>query len=165
MTRTDRKFWLTTASTFASTLVVLVGCDSNQDPEITGLVSRDYVESLSLTTESDSVLVLVGTSEYQGADQPVSVFYDAQPSIDSSIRMAIRVIGLTQDSGRRAIIAYDWSGDTLRVWCGHDESTTLGSGAKASEADPWSPPWLIPMRMDISAPEGVVVRYLGPWYE
>jgi hypothetical protein len=165
VSRSGYLFWLRIAASFASAVVVLGGCESTEDPELTGLVSRDYVESIAVATVSDTVLVLVGTSEYQGADQPVDVFFDAQPSIDSSIRIAIRVVGLTQGSSRRAHVAHGWSGDTLRVWCGYDESTTLGSAARSSAADPWSPPWLIPKRVDISSPVGVVAHYLGPWYE
>ena len=144
---------------------VVCGCDSVEDPEVSSLVSRDYEEFVTVSTTADTVDVLLGTTEYEGMDRPASVFLNTEPSTDGSLELRIRVVGLTLGASRPAAIDYRWSGDTLRVWCGHGEPTTWEGAARPGGEDPWQSPYLIPRRVDISPPAGVVVRYAGQWFE
>lgn len=141
--------------------LVVCGCDAVEGSRVTSVVSRDYEEFLAVPAAADAVDVLLGTTEYQGMDTPASGFVSTEPSPDASLKLRIRVVGVTLGAGRRAVIDSQCSGDTLRVWCGHDEPTIWEGTAESCVEDPWQQPYLIPRRMDIPLPAGVLVRYVG----
>jgi len=146
-------------------ILALGGCESTHDPELTGLVSRDYEEAFAVDVSVDKLYVLIGTTEYEGKDRPASVTLDPEPVSDESLQFRIRVVGLTLGTTPRAITGYSWSGDTLRVWCGYDAPAARDGAAKTSVADPWQPPYLIPREVSIGSPSTVEVQYLGQWFE
>lgn len=148
-----------------ATFLALTGCESAQDPEVTGLAWRDYEESFAVSVGVDTVHVLLGTTAYPAADQPAAVVLDPEPVAGDQLRFRLRVVGLTLGQDVRAVTGYEWRGDTLRVWCGlHAPAKGNGAGGSAA-TDPWTPPYLVPRRMDIGAPANVEVRYIGQWYE
>ena len=143
----------------------LHGCESTDDPEVTGLASRDYEETFTVGFSTDTLFVLIGTTEYQGEDRPANVIFDPEPVSDGLLHFRIRVVGLTLGTTQKAITGYRWSGDTLRVWCGLNAPETWGGAAKSAAADPWTPPYLVPQEVRIGPPADVVVQYLGLWFE
>jgi hypothetical protein len=149
----------------ALVVLIAVGCDSPDDPELTGLISRDYEESFEVANSFDKLYVLVGTSQYEGENRPASVTVVSDPDSGESLRFSMRVVGLTLDASRRAITGYSWSNDTLRVWCGYNAPAYRSPSAKSQIFDPWQPPYLIPVEVVVGAPADVEVEYLGLWYE
>lgn len=56
---------------------LLVGCGfsvDDPDPELSGMHPRNYVESLSVPADLDTVYLLVGTSERRGDLSPAKLF-------------------------------------------------------------------------------------------
>ena len=145
--------------------LALHGCESTEEPEVTGLASRDYEEAFTVSLSTDTLFVLIGTTEYRGEDSPANVNLDPVPVSDELLHFRIRVVGLTLGTSQRAITGYQWSGDTLSVWCGLHAAGEGGGPAKSAAEDPWSPPYLIPLEVTIGSPSDVIVQYLGPWFE
>ena len=145
--------------------LALQGCESSEEPIVAGLASRDYEETFTVSSSTDTPFVRIGTTQYQGEDRPANLTLDPEPVSDELLHFRIRVVGLTLGTSQRAITGYQWSGDTLSVWCALNAPGVSGTPAKSAAADPWSPPYLIPLEVTIGSPSDVVVQYLGPWFE
>ena len=165
MSRSWVATWLIGLGIVIGTGLVLGGCESTSDPQVTGLASRDYEESFTVSSSADTVYFLLGTTEYQGSDRPASVEFDPEPSPSDLLQFRIRVVGPTLGTTPRAIMGYRWSADTLRVWCGLDPPARWGDDAKSNTGDPWTPSYLIPKQVNIGPPPDVVVMYIGQWFE
>ena len=165
MSRSGTVRWCFAIAVVIGAVLALGGCESADDPTITGLVSRNYEETFEVDVSVDKLYVLVGTTEYEGRDSPASVTLDTEPVSGATLQFRIRVVGLTIGTAPRAITGYRWSGDTLRVWCGYEPSAKLGDSSGPSSSDPMQPPYLIPREVNIGSPATVDVQFVGHWFE
>lgn len=156
--------WVAIAAVIGAVLV-LGGCESADDPVVTGLVSRDYEETFEVNVSVDKVFVLVGTTEYMGQDSPANVTLDSEPAPEGRLQFRLRVVGLTVGATPRAITGYRWSGDTLRVWCGYEPTASWSGTSGPDASDPWQPPYLVPREVNIGSPAAVDVSFAGYWFE
>lgn len=165
MSRPEVGNWFIGMGLATVVFLALNGCESTDEPEVTGLASRNYEETFTVSSSTDTLFVLIGTTEYQGEDRPANVMFDPEPVSDELLHFRIRVVGLTLGITQKAIMGYRWSEDTLRVWCGLNAPEAWGGAAKSGAEDPWTPPYLVPQEVSIGTPSDVVVRYLGLWFE
>lgn len=145
-------------------VVVLIGCDTETGPEIPPLYDQEYSEEFSVSTATDSVLVMVGMPAICAAIGETRVYIDTEPSDDGFTRISLKIVGQTSGQNDRAIVAHRVLVDTLQVWCGLNATTSWEEGPAGEKTSPIQP-WLMPERVDIAVPEHVDVRFLGYWYE
>ena len=144
---------------------VLVGCSSTEEPEDVITYEHDYNVEFAIPADVDTVLLTVGTSGYLPKNiDTTSVFIDAAYSVDELLRFDVDVVGRTYVREERAVVDYQWRGDTLQVWCGHAGPWSWKSNP-GPEKTSYPPPWFMARRVNVSLPEGVSIRYLGRWFE
>lgn len=151
------------AQSWLAVLALLVsGCGETDPPDLPPLYDVAFTEELAVAAGGDSALIAIGTGGPLYSYRETNVYLDMSGSSDENINLRIHVIGKTYDASARAIVEHRWGDDTLFVWCDLNPPMTWDYHVIADKTTP-ATPWLFADRIDISAPPGVGIRYIGRW--